>query len=248
MLFSFALTNLVFGYSASAAVQVDEQGVKVRPVNKRCVLILREISDQTPKQDIENLFNSESCPKFVNCEFAHNNSWYVTFDSDEDAQEAYKYLREDVKEFQGKPIMARIKAKPITTNFTGFKNSHRPMSSASQTGPPGHVQHGGGNVSGVTLPLPTPLASAGTPGNGNSGQQIMDGAPLLTSPEAYAAAAAAAAMAPGQPPIGHRISYANVPQVPFAPQVTIAHFTRHFIFQFKMNGRYRSKNISGVNY
>jgi la-related protein 4 len=206
---------------ASAAVQVDEIGVKVRPVNKRCVLILREISDQTPKQDIENLFNSDSCPKFVSCEFAFNSSWYVTFDSDEDAQQAYKYLREDVKEFQGKPIMARIKAKPITTNFTGFKGAHRPMSAAPLSGPSAHVSHTAGTAPGVTLPLPTPLSQAGTTGNANSGQPILDGSPLLTTPEAYAAAAAAAAaaMAPGQSAIGHRIPYANVPQVPFAPQV-----------------------------
>lgn len=36
----------------------------------------------------------------MSCEFAHNNSWYVTFESDEEAQQAYKYLRENVKEFQ----------------------------------------------------------------------------------------------------------------------------------------------------
>lgn len=36
----------------------------------------------------------------ISCEFAINNSWYVTFESDEDAQKAFKYLREEVKEFQ----------------------------------------------------------------------------------------------------------------------------------------------------
>lgn len=56
-------------------------------------------------QDVENLFSGEKCPKFVSCEFAHNDSWYVTFESDETAQRAYQYLREDVKTFLGKPIM-----------------------------------------------------------------------------------------------------------------------------------------------
>ena len=37
----------------------------------------------------------------------------VTFDSDDDAQRAYRYLREEVREFKGHPIMARIKAKPM---------------------------------------------------------------------------------------------------------------------------------------
>lgn len=98
----------------SPHVQVDDSGKKVRPSHKRCVLILREIPETTPIKEIESLFDSENCPKFVSCEFAHNNSWYVTFESDEDAHRAYCYLREKVKTFQGKPIMARIKAKSIT--------------------------------------------------------------------------------------------------------------------------------------
>jgi len=36
----------------------------------------------------------------ISCEFAHNNSWYITFENDEDAQRAFLYLREEVKEFQ----------------------------------------------------------------------------------------------------------------------------------------------------
>lgn len=47
----------------------------------------------------------ENCPRFVSCEFAHNNSWYVVFESEDDAQRAYQYLREEVGFFLGKPIM-----------------------------------------------------------------------------------------------------------------------------------------------
>ncbi|XP_076374214.1 uncharacterized protein LOC143258685 isoform X1 [Tachypleus tridentatus] len=98
----------------SPNVEVDEAGEKVRPNYKCCVLILREIPENTAIKDIEALFSGTECPKFAKCEFVHNDSWYVTFDSDEDVQKAYRYLREEVRTFQGKPIMARIKAKPIT--------------------------------------------------------------------------------------------------------------------------------------
>ncbi|XP_070596629.1 la-related protein 4 isoform X2 [Erythrolamprus reginae] len=111
---------------ASPIVQVDEQGEKVRPNHKRCIIILREIPETTPVEEVKALFKNESCPKVISCEFAHNNNWYVTFQSDTDAQQAFKYLREEVKTFQGKPIMARIKA--INTFFA--KNGYRVVDSS----------------------------------------------------------------------------------------------------------------------
>lgn len=113
----------------SPNVQVDDEGLKVRPNHKRCTVILREVPENTPVEDVKALFSGENCPKFVTCEFAHNNSWYVIFDSDDDAQRAYKYLREEVKEFQGRPIMARIKTKPLqrlpVSSAAPMKNGYR---------------------------------------------------------------------------------------------------------------------------
>lgn len=45
--------NLILLFLDSSCVQVDETGTKVRPVNKRCVLILREIPESTPIEVIE---------------------------------------------------------------------------------------------------------------------------------------------------------------------------------------------------
>lgn len=116
----------------SAVVQVDESGEKVRPNPRSGVLILREIPENTPLKEIEELFSSENCPKFTRCEFAHNNSWYVLFETDEDTQKAYRYLREEAKTFNGKPVMARIKAKAITSApFTAcYKNGVNNVSEA----------------------------------------------------------------------------------------------------------------------
>ncbi|XP_040281831.1 la-related protein 4 isoform X1 [Bufo bufo] len=110
---------------STPVVQVDEKGEKVRPNHKRCIIILREIPETTPVEEVKALFDNENCPKVISCEFAHNNNWYVTFQSDTDAQQAFKYLREEVKTFQDKPIMARIKA--INTFFA--KNGYRTVDS-----------------------------------------------------------------------------------------------------------------------
>ncbi|XP_070758450.1 la-related protein 4 [Enoplosus armatus] len=106
----------------SPMVQVDETGEKVRPNHSRCIIILREVPETTPVEEVEALFKSDNCPKALSAEFAHNSNWYITFQSDMDALQAYRYLREEVKMFLGKPIMARIKA--INTFFgkNGFRS------------------------------------------------------------------------------------------------------------------------------
>ncbi|CAL8335774.1 unnamed protein product [Lota lota] len=106
---------------ASPMVEVDETGEKVRPNHKRCIIILREVPETTPVEEVEALFKSDSCPKVISVEFAHNSNWYITFQSDTDAQQAYKYLREEVKMFQGKPIMARIKAISMFFASNGYR-------------------------------------------------------------------------------------------------------------------------------
>eukprot|EP00092_Neocalanus_flemingeri_P033334 GFUD01036249.1.p1 GENE.GFUD01036249.1~~GFUD01036249.1.p1 ORF type:complete len:1259 (+),score=360.89 GFUD01036249.1:411-4187(+) len=115
----------------SPNVQVDLDGLKVRPNHTRCTVILREIPDNTPAEEVQNLFAGANCPRIVSCEFSLNNSWYVTFDSDDDAQRAYRYLREEVREFKGHPIMARIKAKPMNRTTTWRDNNSKPAGAAA---------------------------------------------------------------------------------------------------------------------
>lgn len=50
----------------STNVQVDDEGLKVRPNPKRCVVILREIPENTPVDDVEV---NEPLPNKITYEF-----------------------------------------------------------------------------------------------------------------------------------------------------------------------------------
>lgn len=90
---------------------------------QRSVLILREVSPDATIEHLTSLFENKEpvCPVCEKCESAGNDSWYVTFSNEEQAQRALQYLKTEVRVFMERPIKARIKAHAMPrSNTTGF--------------------------------------------------------------------------------------------------------------------------------
>lgn len=106
------IIDLIKLNSSSTQLQLDHTQTKLRANHKRCVVILREIDKSTPVEDLFKLFDKCNV-KCLNCEFAGNRSWYLSFKDEQDAQIAVQYLKEEVQTFNGEALFARIKTNPI---------------------------------------------------------------------------------------------------------------------------------------
>lgn len=56
-------------------------------------------------QEVEEIFTAGDCASFVSCEPANNGYWYVTFETEEQAQQAFHYINETLQEYRGQRIM-----------------------------------------------------------------------------------------------------------------------------------------------
>jgi hypothetical protein len=91
----------------SINVQVDESNTKVRAAHRRCTLLLREIPEFTDEREVKSMFIG--CPPYTSLKYGLNNSWYVTFETEEATQLAFLHLQNLRKSFNGKQICVRIK-------------------------------------------------------------------------------------------------------------------------------------------
>ncbi|CAF1450481.1 unnamed protein product [Rotaria sordida] len=106
------------------SVEVDAEEKKVRSADekkyrltrKRCIIILRDVPLNATETEVSELFLNEHCPvPAVACErvleSGNSDCWYVTFNSEDDAQNAFLYLTRENVSIRGQKVLARMKTR-----------------------------------------------------------------------------------------------------------------------------------------
>ncbi|EJW82892.1 La domain-containing protein, partial [Wuchereria bancrofti] len=135
----------------SSQVQVDEKGQRVRAVSKRCTIILREIPESTDEKEVASMFAGG--PPYLSLQYGLNNSWYVTFESEEATERAFLHLQNLGKTFNNKPICARIK-----TGGAPYSEPFNLIPDRSPSAVPSEIS-GDATVSVPIVPAPSPCSS-----------------------------------------------------------------------------------------
>uniref|UniRef100_A0A158Q803 HTH La-type RNA-binding domain-containing protein n=1 Tax=Elaeophora elaphi TaxID=1147741 RepID=A0A158Q803_9BILA len=135
----------------SSQVQVDEKGQRVRAVSKRCTIILREIPESTDEKEVASMFDGG--PPYLSLQYGLNNSWYVTFESEEATERAFLHLQNLGKTFNNKPICARIK-----TGGAPYSEPLNLIPDRSPSAVPSEIS-GDPTVSVPVVPTPSPCSS-----------------------------------------------------------------------------------------
>lgn len=101
----------------SSLVEVDNEEKKVRssiffPKRKRCIIILRNVPQDANENEILELFQNKlisiipiGCERVL--ESDHLDCWYVTFNSEDDAQNAFLYLTRENISIRGQKILVK---------------------------------------------------------------------------------------------------------------------------------------------
>ena len=106
---------------------LDEEKTMVRPNKRgRTTLILRDIPDTVPVDDIKGIFKISGCPEPAKVRSDIGDTWFVQFNTEAECQDAM--LAVMGASFQGNPLRCGVKSEHIVRAYT-------PLSRVPNVGP-----------------------------------------------------------------------------------------------------------------
>eukprot|EP00949_MAST-11_sp_MAST-11-sp1_P002476 g2476.t1 len=165
---------------SSSVCTVSEDGFLIKPnlrMEERNTIVLRNISPDTPKEEVKKLFDAPECGSVLALRGEVGNNWFVTMESEEQAMSSLMFLLSG-KTFNGKSIKGGLKSESLArtagvsiTETLG--SSSKPSSPNSGASPPNGNRAmwpgTGANMKGVPVHgyVPyTPAVPMGFIGNG----------------------------------------------------------------------------------
>lgn len=98
---------------------VDESGQNVRASQpkkaQRTTLMLRDIPNDTPVEQIKEIFNFPECGEIVNYKPQYGDNWFIEFKTEEGCSDAAVAMFD--RTFKGKSIRCRIKSAHVQRSF-----------------------------------------------------------------------------------------------------------------------------------
>lgn len=106
-------SDLVEALSTSKNVHIIDGKIKANIKQERNTIILREIPSDTPDAEILTIFEGTRPVKNVRSDVG--DTWFVSFESEDDAREALLAIRD--RKFNGQSVKARLKVENILRSF-----------------------------------------------------------------------------------------------------------------------------------
>ncbi|GJJ71943.1 hypothetical protein EMPS_04300 [Entomortierella parvispora] len=154
------MEDVVEALRRSTVVEVDSDGTMVRPIltnRPRTTLIIRELPDDTERQEIGAIFEEAECPAKSITKEVIGNLWFVEFETADQALKMLYHTRG--RYLRSVPIAARLKSTILHTSRESYKPSSPQYPSVSPA-----IQASSVSASfSITLPAATPSSSSLAP-------------------------------------------------------------------------------------
>ena len=102
------------------------EGGRVRgslKATNRSTLILRDIPSNTSEADVREIFNFDSCRPISSMRSDIGDTWYVLFESEDDAKHTLAELKTLKRTFNGQVIKGRVKSETILKGSSYYTQS-----------------------------------------------------------------------------------------------------------------------------